>query len=273
MGTGAQGLLAFVALATALGCGQTIDNSRSNGQGGGAAIGGSAEQVAGGAANVGSAGAFGGSLAGQGGTNGGTAGGTNGGAGAAGAACTPAAHTRPTPGTLSQSFADLGGSLAGVYLIDSLFDQAQDCTAMCSLGNAFGAPSFAYHYISVQAQSGGDLLDITACETAAACADSTAQHFAIGTVDTAKSDQILSAQRTKVETPQGQACEGATVDTWLIQTAPSKIRVDVQNVNVTFSAVYDQQSGLWGCDAGDAESAAFGQACNSLTVVDATRVQ
>jgi hypothetical protein len=263
-------------LIAATGCGRTTDESAASANGSaGANSSGNADQS--GAAGAPNAGA-GGSATATGGSSdqGGVAsvGGSsaNAGGGAGGAACMPVPHTRPTPGTLSRSFADISAGVVGVYLIDAVFDQDQDCAAMCNQGNALDHSYFGYRYVSVQ-NPNGNQVDIAGCESPDACVSDTGVHVAIGYADTANSDQILSAQRTEADSPQGQSCTGKTIDSWLIETAADTIRVDVQNVHVTFPATLDSRTGLYGCSTDAVATAALGQACNLLTVVDATRVQ
>jgi hypothetical protein len=76
-----------------------------------------------------------------------------------------------------------------------------------------------------------------------------------------------------VTNPQGQICTGGSDDTWLIATAPSKIRVDLEQVRVEFPAYFDDATMLYGCASEDATAAAQNHACTALSVVDATRVE
>jgi hypothetical protein len=214
------------------------------------------------------------SAAGNGGAPGGSSAGDSAGqAGGAVSACVPVPHERPAPGALTGTFESLIGDFVGVYQIDAVYEHSDDCASMCLTGTTFGPKTFGHEYVVIKATSAPPRYDIEACDDLDDCKDPSAGHARIGAVDDVKSDQILFAERTYVESPQGGVCTGGGDDYWLIATAPTKIRVDVQEVRVDFPPYFSEASQLYGCASEDATKAALNQPCNVLSVVDATRVE
>jgi hypothetical protein len=187
------------------------------------------------------------------------------------ASCEPEGHERPEPGALTSTFASLASDLAGIYAIEDVYDKGTDCTSMCRTG-AVVDPRFRKLAFLIVAPA-GESYDISACKSAADCTSADGIRARIGRVDAAKSDQILFSELTYVQNPQGQTCTGGTDDTWLIATAPGKIRVDLEQVRVEFAPYFSDVSQLYGCDSGDALEAARNAPCNGLSVIDATRVE
>jgi len=279
MRVGLQGVVPGILCALlAGGCGETKAPT-STGAGAGAAGdeasagGGGVPSVGGAASSAGTSAAGAASQAGSspaGGSAGSGQGQAGGGSGGA-ASCEPEAHERPEPGALTGTFASLASDLAGIYAIDDVFEKGADCTSMCRTG-AVVEPRFRKLAFLIVTPA-GESYDIFACKSATDCTSADGMRARIGRVDAAKSDQILSSELTYVESPQGQTCTGGTDDTWLIATAPGKIRVDLEQVRVEFAPYFSDVSQLYGCDSGDALEAARNAPCNGLTVIDATRVE
>ena len=185
----------------------------------------------------------------------------------------PVPHERPTPGALTGTFDSRIGDFVGVYGIDAVYEHTDDCASMCLTGATFGPQTFGHRYVVIKATSAPPRYDIEACDDIDDCKDPSASHARIGAVDDVKSDQILFAERTYVQSPQGDVCTGGRDDYWLLATAPTKIRIDVQQVRVDFPPYFSEVSQLYGCASEDATKAALNEPCNVLSVVDATRVE